>query len=58
MKLQGDFLDRCCQLALKIQAEKGKKLKDFEARKFTRHPNIDFLFSTGQGVRDSLAQFG
>ena len=32
MKLQGDFLDRCCQLALKIQAEKGKKLKDFEAR--------------------------
>ena len=27
----GDFLDRCCQIALKIQAEKGKKLKDFEA---------------------------
>merc|ERR1712196_539022 len=25
-----DFLDRCCQIALKIQAEKGKKLKDFE----------------------------
>jgi len=25
------FLDRCCQIALKIQAEKGKKLKDFEA---------------------------
>jgi glycine hydroxymethyltransferase len=24
------FLDRCCQVALKIQAEKGKKLKDFE----------------------------
>merc|ERR1712063_102756 len=24
------FLDRCCQIALKIQAEKGKKLKDFE----------------------------
>ncbi|CAE7286094.1 SHM4 [Symbiodinium sp. CCMP2592] len=30
-KTIGDFLDRCCQLALKIQAEKGKKLKDFEA---------------------------
>jgi len=25
------YLDRCCQIALKIQAEKGKKLKDFEA---------------------------
>merc|ERR1712080_64679 len=24
------FLDRCCQIALKIQVEKGKKLKDFE----------------------------
>merc|ERR1719446_753008 len=26
----GEFLDRCCQIALKIQQEKGKKLKDFE----------------------------
>merc|ERR1712039_291869 len=26
----GSFLDRCCQIALKIQREKGKKLKDFE----------------------------
>jgi len=25
------FLDRCCKIALKIQEEKGKKLKDFEA---------------------------
>jgi glycine hydroxymethyltransferase len=25
------FLDRCCQIALKIQSERGKKLKDFEA---------------------------
>merc|ERR1719356_710489 len=25
-----DFLDRCCQIALKIQQAKGKKLKDFE----------------------------
>eukprot|EP00437_Effrenium_voratum_P032418 CAMPEP_0181476124 /NCGR_PEP_ID=MMETSP1110-20121109/41548_1 /TAXON_ID=174948 /ORGANISM="Symbiodinium sp., Strain CCMP421" /LENGTH=811 /DNA_ID=CAMNT_0023601403 /DNA_START=55 /DNA_END=2490 /DNA_ORIENTATION=- len=27
----GEFLSVCCQIALKIQAEKGKKLKDFEA---------------------------
>merc|ERR1719506_3119419 len=27
----GGFLDRCCQIALKVQTEKGKKLKDFEA---------------------------
>merc|ERR1712050_36007 len=26
-----EFLDRCCQIALKVQAAKGKKLKDFEA---------------------------
>merc|ERR1719229_484065 len=26
-----DFLDRACQIALKVQQEKGKKLKDFEA---------------------------
>jgi len=25
-----EFLDRCCQIALKVQVEKGKKLKDFE----------------------------
>merc|ERR1719471_1141237 len=25
-----EFLDRCCQIALQIQKEKGKKLKDFE----------------------------
>merc|ERR1711862_868613 len=24
------FLDRCCQIALKVQKEKGKKLADFE----------------------------
>jgi glycine hydroxymethyltransferase len=30
VKIAG-FLDRCCQIALKVQAEKGKKLKDFEA---------------------------
>merc|ERR1712216_1078141 len=27
----GGFLDRCCQIALKVQTDKGKKLKDFEA---------------------------
>merc|ERR1712039_443192 len=26
-----EFLDRCCQIALKVQATKGKKLKDFDA---------------------------
>merc|ERR1712241_1083637 len=25
-----EFLDRCCQIALQVQKEKGKKLKDFE----------------------------
>merc|ERR1719324_1351655 len=25
-----EFLDRCCQIALDVQAKKGKKLKDFE----------------------------
>merc|ERR1712054_593413 len=25
-----EFLDRCCQIALKVQQEKGKKLRDFE----------------------------
>merc|ERR1712190_404055 len=36
------FLDRCCQIALKIQAEKGKKLKDFEAA-LPGHPDIAAL---------------
>merc|ERR1711972_268803 len=26
-----EFLDQCCQISLKVQAAKGKKLKDFEA---------------------------
>merc|ERR1712232_55110 len=26
----GEFLDRCCQIALAVQKEKGKKLVDFE----------------------------
>jgi len=30
-KTIGCFLDRCCSIAVKVQAEKGKKLKDFEA---------------------------
>merc|ERR1711957_1014975 len=30
IKIAG-FLDRCCQISLQVQKEKGKKLKDFEA---------------------------
>merc|ERR1712117_775366 len=30
-KKSGLFLDRCCQIALKVQEVNGKKLKDFEA---------------------------
>merc|ERR1711963_766944 len=33
------FLDRCCHIALKVQEEKGKKLKDFEAA-LVDHPDI------------------
>jgi len=29
-KKVGEYLDRCCKIALKVQEEKGKKLKDFE----------------------------
>jgi len=29
-KKVGEFLDRCCKIALKVQEVKGKKLKDFE----------------------------
>merc|ERR1712188_148593 len=30
VKKIAEFLDRCCQIALKVQSAKGKKLKDFE----------------------------
>jgi len=30
MQQIGEFLDRACQICLKVQKEKGKKLKDFE----------------------------
>lgn len=33
------FLDRCCRIALKIQEEKGKKLKDFEEA-IPGHPDV------------------
>eukprot|EP00416_Gambierdiscus_australes_P029911 CAMPEP_0171094348 /NCGR_PEP_ID=MMETSP0766_2-20121228/40821_1 /TAXON_ID=439317 /ORGANISM="Gambierdiscus australes, Strain CAWD 149" /LENGTH=456 /DNA_ID=CAMNT_0011552961 /DNA_START=58 /DNA_END=1428 /DNA_ORIENTATION=- len=36
------FLDRCCQIALKVQEEKGKKLKDFEAA-LPGHPDVEAL---------------
>jgi len=29
-KKVGEYLDRCCKIALKVQEQKGKKLKDFE----------------------------
>ena len=47
----GDFLDRCCRIALKIQEEKGKKLKDFEDGLQERSSKIIFfstLFSSFQ----------
>jgi len=36
------FLDRCCQLAIKVQQEHGKKLKDFEAA-LVGHPELKAL---------------
>merc|ERR1712012_958301 len=39
-----EFLDRCCQIALKVQQEKGKKLKDFEAGQ-DQNPDIKALRS-------------
>merc|ERR1719181_2126181 len=30
MKKIAEYLDRCCQIALNVQKQKGKKLKDFE----------------------------
>jgi glycine hydroxymethyltransferase len=36
------FLDRCCQIALAIQAKKGKKLVDFETG-LKENPDIDAL---------------
>merc|ERR1712061_662807 len=38
------FLDRCCQIALKVQQEEGKKLKDFEAG-LVGHPDVSALKS-------------
>merc|ERR1712127_448608 len=37
-----EFLDRCCQIALQVQLEKGKKLKDFELG-LVGNPSIDAL---------------
>jgi glycine hydroxymethyltransferase len=36
------FLDRCCQIALSVQKEKGKKLVDFEAG-LQGNPDVDAL---------------
>merc|ERR1711941_207312 len=48
------FLDRCCQIALKVQAEKGKKLKDFEAGP-AENPDILALKKEVEGF---ATQFG
>merc|ERR1712195_442800 len=34
-----EFLDRCCQIAIAVQKEKGKKLKDFEEG-LKDHPDV------------------
>merc|ERR1712222_156302 len=48
------YLDRCCQIALKVQAEKGKKLKDFEAG-LAENPDILALKKEVEGF---ATQFG
>merc|ERR1712050_624525 len=48
------FLDRCCQIALKIQTEKGKKLKDFEAAL----PGNEDIAALKKDVQDSASAFG
>merc|ERR1712032_514823 len=48
------FLDRCCQIALKVQAEKGKKLKDFEAG-LSENPDI---LALKREVEAFATQFG
>merc|ERR1712032_569491 len=48
------FLDRCCQIALKVQCEKGKKLKDFEAG-LAENPDI---LALKRDVETFATQFG
>merc|ERR1712125_288407 len=48
------FLDRCCQIALKIQTEKGKKLKDFEAAL----PGNEDIAALKKDVQDFASAFG
>merc|ERR1719226_189450 len=48
------FLDRCCQIALKVQAEKGKKLKDFETGLVD---NVD-IKELRKNVEEFTTQFG
>jgi len=38
-KKVGEYLDRCCKIALKVQEVKGKKLKDFETG-LSENPDI------------------
>merc|ERR1712190_421888 len=53
IKIAG-FLDRCCQIALKIQTEKGKKLKDFEAAL----PGNEDIAALKKDVQDFASAFG
>jgi len=48
------FLDRCCTIALKIQAEKGKKLKDFEVA----IPTDPAVIELKKEVEDWAIKFG
>merc|ERR1712170_225996 len=48
------FLDQCCQIALKIQTEKGKKLKDFEAAL----PGNEDIAALKKDVQDFASAFG
>ena len=53
-RIIGGFLDRCCQIALKIQSEKGKKLKDFEAA-IPQHAEVQTL---KKEVEEWASKFG
>jgi len=53
-KKVGEFLDRCCKIALKVQEVKGKKLKDFETG-LNENPDIIAL---KKEVEDWAITFG
>jgi len=49
-----DLLDRCCRIALKVQQEKGKKLRDFEAG-LAAHPEV---LAVKKDVEEWAIKFG